>query len=322
MITIYSYNIAEGTLSCPSVAELPGLVEAENVDLWVDLETPTKEESEILGSVFSFHELAIEDCVALEIEEAKIDDYEDYLFLVFHSVVFNNEKLTFDVSELDIFFGEKYVVTYHKKPVLSINHLWKRLERNIDFMSQGTDEILHAIIDAVVDDVGRSFKKLERTFFMLGAEILSDSSQKTFKNLFLLKRSLINLRRVLAPAEEVIEELGTKEHELIQENNRVYFQDVHDHMSTIQGLLNSYMEMLSGTIDSHIHFTTLRMTNVMTILTVIATIMIPLLLITSIYGMNIDLPLQGHPLAFWSVMGTAIIVSIGVVIVFIRKDWL
>jgi len=188
-------------------------------------------------------------------------------------------------------------------------------------MSSGTDELLHAVLDAVVDNVGHSFRKLERTFFLLGAEILSDSSQKTFKNLFLLKRSLINLRRVLAPAEEVIEELGTKEHELIQENNRVYFQDIHDHISTIQGLLNSYMEMLSGTIDSHIHLTTLRMTNVMTILTVIATIMIPLLLITSIYGMNIELPLQKNQHSFTIIMAISVFVTIVMLWYFKKKDW-
>ncbi len=321
MITIYSYNIAEGTLASPTVEELPELVEAENVDLWVDLEAPTEDESEILSSVFSFHELAIEDCVAAENEEAKIDNYEDYLFLVFHSVVFSQEKLTFEFNELDIFFGEKYIVTYHKRPILAINQLRKRLDKNIDFMSQGTDEILHAIMDSIVDNIGRSFRRLERAFFQLGSDILSDASQNTFNNLFLLKRSLINLRRVMTPAEEVVEELGTKEYELIQEENQVYFQDIHDHMSTLQGLLTSYMDMIGSTMDSHIHLTTLRMTNVMTILTIITTIMMPLTLIASIYGMNIKLPMQEHFYAFPILMALFVVISVVMLWYFKGKRW-
>lgn len=321
MITIYSYNVAEGTLTCPTLEELPGLVEAENVDLWVDLESPTEDESEILGTVFSFHELAIEDCVAVEAEEAKIDNYEDYLFLVFHSVFFNNEKLTFDFTELDTFFGEKYVVTYHKKPVLGINQLRKRLDRTIDFMSQGTDEILHAILDAVVDNYGRSVKKLERTVYRLEGEILSEASTKTFNDLFRLRRGLITLRRLLAPAEEVVEELGTKEFDLIQEENRVYFQDVHDHISSIQGLLNSYMEMVSSTMDTYVSLTSHRMTSVMKTLTIISFIMLPLTLIASLYGMNLNLPMQGNPYGFVIIIAVELMIASGMLWFFKNKDW-
>ncbi|MHB9027223.1 MAG: magnesium/cobalt transporter CorA [Candidatus Latescibacterota bacterium] len=321
MITIYSYNIAEGTLASPTREELPGLVEAENVDLWVDLEAPTEEESQILSTVFGFHELAIEDCVAIEIEEAKIDNYEDYLFLVFHSVVFNHEKLTFDFNELDIFFGEKYIVTYHNRPILGINQLRKRLDRNIDFMSQGTDEILHAIMDAIVDNLGRSFKRLERTIYKLEGEILSDASQQTFNDLFRLRRGLISLRRILAPAEEVVEDLGSTEYDLIQEENRVYFQDVHDHMSAMQGLLGSYMEMVGSTMDTYVSFTSHRMTSVMRTLTIMSFIMLPLTLIASLYGMNLNLPLQGNPKGFYLIVISELAIAACMLWYFKRKDW-
>ncbi len=111
MITIYSYNIAEGTMERPSVERLSELFESDNVDLWIDLESPTAKEAGILSSVFHFHELAIEDCTTVDIEEAKLDDYEDYLFLVFHSVYFTKGMFTFDITELDLFFGKNFVVT-------------------------------------------------------------------------------------------------------------------------------------------------------------------------------------------------------------------
>lgn len=318
---MYSYNIAEGTLACPQIEELPALFEAENVDLWVDLESPTHEEAEILSTVFNFHELAIEDCVATENEEAKIDDYENYLFLVFHSILFNSDKLIFDFNELDMFFGEHYVVTFHKKPVIGVNQLRKRLERGLDFMAQGTDEILHAILDSLVDNYVASIKRLERTIYKLEAEILAEASQKTFNELFLLKRGLINLRRIMTPAEEVVEQLGTMENELIQEENRVYFQDIHDHISSIQGLLQSYTEMVSGTMDTYVSLTTHRMTNVMRTLTIISTILLPQTLIASIFGMNLDLPFQKSPLGFYIIIGMDVLITGGMLWYFKMKDW-
>ncbi len=321
MITVYSYNVAEGTLTSHTADELPELVETEHIDLWVDLETPTKEESEILGAVFNFHELAIEDCVALDIEEAKIDDYEDYLFLVFHAMFFNSEKLSFDISEIDIFFGEKYVVTYHTKPNPAINQLRKRLEKSIAIMSSGSDELLHAVLDTIVDNYGTSFKRLEREIYKFEAQILTDASNRTFNDLFRLRRGLINLRRILSPSEEVLEDLGTKEHELIQEENRMYFQDVHDHMSTIQGLLVSYLEMVSGTMDTYVSLTTHRMTSVMRTLTILSFIMLPLTLIASLFGMNLNLPFQKSPHGFAIIMLMQFAI-VGTLLWFFKKrDW-
>ena len=219
MITIYSYNIADGILEKPAVDKLPELLEAENVDLWIDLEEPNLKESQILRDIFNFHELAIEDCTQADIEESKLDDYEDYLFLVLHSFFFTPEKIKFDINELDLFFGKNYVVTYHKYPTIGIRQLKKRLENNIDFMGEGTDEILHAIVDSLVDNYVLSFKRLERTIYKAEAEILSNPTKKTLNDLFKLKIGLINLSRVMIPGEEVMENLGETENKLIQEEN-------------------------------------------------------------------------------------------------------
>ncbi|MBN1292465.1 MAG: magnesium/cobalt transporter CorA [Candidatus Latescibacteria bacterium] len=322
MITIYSYNIAEGTLSCPSVDELPAVYESGNVDLWVDLEAPTYEDANILRTVFDFHELAIEDCITADIEEAKLDDYENYFFLVFHSVFFNMEKLSFDINELDLFFGKNYVVTHHKKPTTGINQLKKRLERGIDFMALGTDEILHAIIDSLVDNYTVTFKHIERSIYALETEILSEPTKKTFNDLFKLKRGLINLRRIFTPEEEVIESLAQSEHELIQEENTIYFQDIHDHMSTIQGLLNSYLEMVTGTMDTYVTITNHRMTGVMQMLTIISTIMLPPTLIASLYGMNfIHMPLLESPIGFEIITAICFLFAGSMLWWFKKQDW-
>ena len=322
MITIYSYDIAKGILERPTVDELHELLEVESVDLWIDLETPTLEESEILRTVFNFHELAIEDCSQADIEEAKLDDYEDYLFLVMHSFFFNTDTINFDINELDLFFGKNYVVTYHKKPTIGIRQLRKRLEHNIDFMAEGTDEILHAIVDSLVNNYVVSFKRLERTIYRTEAEILSNPTKKTFNDLFKLKIGLINLNRIMAPGEEVMEDLGETENMLIQEENKVYFQDVHDHILKIQGLLQSYSEMVTSTMDTYMSLTTHRMNSVMQVMTVIATIILIPTLIASIYGMNFTkMPFLDNEYGFVIVSSISFILAGFMLWFFKKKDW-
>jgi len=321
MITIYSYNIAEGTLDNPTIEELPAIYESGNVDLWIDLESPTPQESEILSTVFDFHELAIEDCTAVDIEEAKLDDYEDYLFLVFHSVFFDKTDLTFDIIELDLFFGKNFVVTFHKMPTPGIKQVKKSLKKEIDFMGQGSDEILHAIVDSLVDNYMVSFKKLERSILQIETEILSEPSKKTFNNLFKLKRGLINLKRIMTPEEEVIDSLGNSELELIQEENKIYFQDVHDHISNIEGRLQSYIEMVTGTMYTYVSISQHRMNTIMQALTVIATIVLIPTLISSIYGMNLELPLQNSPHGFSIVMSLCFCLVVVMLWFFKKRDW-
>ncbi len=321
MITIYSYNIAEGTLDNPTIEELPAIYDSDNVDLWVDLESPMPQESEILSTVFDFHELAIEDCTAVDIEEAKLDDYEDYLFLVFHSVFFDKTDLTFDITELDLFFGKNFVVTYHKKATPGIKQLKKRLKKEIDFMGQGSDEILHAIVDSLVDNYMVSFKELERSILQIETEILSEPSKKTFNNLFELKRGLINLKRIMTPEEEVINSLGNSELELIQEENKIYFQDVHDHISNIEGRLQSYIEMVTGTMYTYVSISQHRMNTIMQALTVIATIVLIPTLISSIYGMNLELPFQKSPHGFSIVMSLCFCLIVVMLWFFKKRDW-
>ncbi len=322
MITIYSYNKAEGILEKPTLEKLPVLLEADNIDVWVDLETPTPEESEVLRSVFDFHELAIEDCIETDIGEPKLDDYEDYLFIVTHSVFFQREKLSFDIVELDLFFGKNYVVTYHKKPTLVINYLKERLENKIDFMAQGTDEILHAIVDKLVDNYFTSFKLLEKIIYDIETEVLSNPTKKTINNLFKLKISLINLHRILIPGEEVMESLGKTENDLIQEENKVYFQDVHDNISNIEGLLQSYMEMVDSTMDNYVRLATHRMNKVMQTFTVLATLILIPTLIASVYGMNFDyMPFLHNEHGFFIISIVSLTIGVAMLWYFKKKDW-
>ena len=321
MITIYSYDIANGVLAQPDIGELEELLEVENVDLWVDFEDPDTDEQQILRDVFGFHELAIEDCIQSYNEEPKLDDYEDYLFLVIHPAYFKREDLSFDIRELDLFFGKNYVVTYHKKPTFGINRLKRRLETGIDFMSRGTDEIFHAIIDSLVDNYMISFKQIERTMFAIETEILSNPTERTFGDLFKLKIGLINLRRILSPAEDVMQSLGEKEHELIQDENKIYFQDVHDHISTIAGLLNSYMERVNSTMDNYVSITTYRMNSVMQTLTILATLVLVPTLIASLYGMNLRLPLQDSPFGFPVILAVNFLIAGVMFWFFKKKDW-
>ena len=167
-----------------------------------------------------------------------------------------------------------------------------------------------------------SFKRLERTIYKAEAEILSNPTKKTLNDLFKLKIGLINLSRVMIPGEEVMENLGETENKLIQEENKIYFQDVHDHISKILGLLQSYTEMVTSTMDTYMSLTTHRMTSVMQVLTIIATIVLIPTLIASIYGMNLKLPFQDSPHGFTIITILIIVITGMLFFYFKKKDWL
>ena len=161
-----------------------------------------------------------------------------------------------------------------------------------------------------------------RAIYQIETEILSTPSKKTFNNLFKLKRGLINLRRIMGPEEEVINSLGNSKHELIQEENKIYFQDVHDHVSNIEGRLQSYIEMVTGTMDTYVSITHHRMNTIMQALTVIATIVLIPTLISSIYGMNFKyLPLQDNPHGFAIIMFLCFLLVMLMLWYFKKQDW-
>ena len=322
MLNLFVYNRTTKTLEMPDISSLEKIREDRDYVLWLDMEAPTEEESSVLRDVFNFHELAIEDCLLAEAEEPKLDDYEDHLFIIVSAVSFSRSRDQFETTELDIFFGSGFVVTFHKKSIPGITTLRESVKKDETFMSKGSDNLLHAIVDRLVDNYSLSFKKFERYLYTVQAGIFENQDKEILNKLFNFKRTMLNLMLLMEPQREVLNRLSGGEIRFIDEENIPYFSDVYDHMDRIEGLMHSYNDLINGALDTYMSMSSNRMSQVMKTLTGISFIMLPLTFIASLYGMNfINMPGLKSPLGFPISMALMGILAGGMIWYFKKHKW-
>jgi len=302
-----------------SAGETPKLPESATV--WVDFEAPTDEENRLLSEFFHFHPLAVEDAVA-HIHHPKLDDYQSYLFLIVHELEAELEGEEVVTREVDIFLGKTYLVTYHDAPIQSIQALAGTLEKNPAFLQKSPDFLLHFLLDRVVDSFLPMLDALEERTEAVEEEVLTRAPRKALDDILHLKRQLMNIRRFSVLQREVLRLLSSGEYALIHADLLMYYRDVYDHLVRISDLSESYRDILSSVLEGYLTTISNRLNEVMKVLTIIATIMMPLTLITGIYGMNFpNIPLINSPVGFWIVMGGMGVLTILMLIIFRRAGW-
>ncbi len=294
-----------------------------NTTLWVDIQLHDEAEADILRDVFQFHPLAIEDCIHDE-TRPKLDDFGEYLFLVMHGINFNLETDTLKTTELDIFLGSNSLITVHKKRMPSIESTREYVQANPRFLAQGADALLHRIIDALVDNYHPTFETIREAIEDIETQIFdTPKAEEVLPHLFRLKKDLLYLRRRLHPQWEVIRQLATEPFELIQTHQAIYFSDINDHIARLNDLIHNYNELIDGAVQTYLLLTSYRLNEVMRVLTIIATIMMPLTLIVGIYGMNFDFMPELHwrP-AYFIVIGVMVAIALGMVRFFRKRGWM
>jgi magnesium transporter len=264
--------------------ELAQALHERDTLVWVDLEDPNEFESESLVELFNFHPLAIEDCLN-ELSEPKLDDYEEYLFLVVHAIDPSAEE-ELKTIELDIFVSRNFVVTFHTKPIQSITLVRDWMERKFDsFTPDGTDTIVHAILDRLVDNyfplVGgyeRRIDEIENRLFEDGKNLL----QRMLK----LQKDILYLKRIIAPQREVMNQLARNARSFVRPKNMIYFRDIDDHLFRFYQMAEELIGLLNGVLQIYFSNASAKLNEVIKALTVIATLALPPMVIASIYGMN------------------------------------
>lgn len=262
----------------------PGIPE-ENSLLWTDMENPDASEIELLYSRFNFHPLAVEDCIKT-MQRAKFDDYTDYCFIVMHSIEDSKLSRKIKVRELSIFVGLNYIVTFHHEPVLAVSQISERILKNPQLMSKGVDYILYLIVDAVIDEYFPVLDHLDDMFSISENRLLRSKIEDNLGELFDLKRAVIGMRKILSPHREMINALIRYEGVFIKEEHRVFYLDIYDHIMRMFDFLETYRDLISGSQELYLAVASNKMNEIVKTLTIIATIILPLTLISSIYGMN------------------------------------
>lgn len=291
--------------------------------LWVDLAEPSFEETQLLTQVFGFHELAVEDALS-RMHHPKIESYESYLYLILHGIDFQAAQHHFATHDTDFFVGPRYLVTVHDGKTRSIPEVRTLCGKLGHIMEEGPLALTHRIIDTMVDHYRPEVDKLGDQLDRFEEQVFENPTPELMRSILALKRDVASLRRVVLPQRDVVSRLARREFPQVNEAIAYRFRDVHDDLVrlTDEGLL--LQDRVSGLLDAHMASVSNRLNQVMKVLTMIATLFMPLTVLTSIYGMNVNLPaLPGGPDAqFYWIMAMLLVTSIGMMLYFRTRDWM
>ncbi len=265
----------------------------------------------------------MEDCVSRNIHPPKIDDFEDYLFVIVHGINYFIESDVVETTELALFVGKNYVVTTHDVPMRSVSSVLDRIQKDDRLMRRGADFLTHDFIDALVDNIMPTIDEMNDKSVTVEAEALHDPGKETLATIMQLKRSILALERVMSPQRGIIDRFSRGEYALISERAGIYYRNIYDHLLRIEMLTYNLRDMVESTLSTYLSSVSNRMNEVMKVLTLIATIFIPLTFIAGIYGMNfVNMPELAWRYGYFIILGVMAVIGISLAVYFKRKSWL
>ncbi len=292
---------------------------------WTNIERPTPEDIEVLRRNYNFHPLDLEDCLS-KIERPKIDEYEDYLFIVMHFPVYDPDQHVSRPSEVDFFIGSGYLVTVHDgilRPIYQLFDDCQRYERTrAKHMGRGASRLLYSVIDALVDYCFPILDEVDSNIQVIEEEVFTADMRRIVQDISIVRRDIIALRRIIRPQIAIVANLEQKDRPFIQEELDVYFGDIVDHLNKARDILEDHREVIEGLSETSDSVISYRINEVMRILAIISVVMLPLTLLSGIYGMNIALPLARNPYSFAFVIGLMVLLAGGMIFYFKRRGWL
>lgn len=322
MIRTVHYNRDRGIEQLSGISNFSELISSDGSVLWVDMHRPTDDEAYCLTHDFKFHPLLIEDVIA-EPHPPKVDDLEEYLFVVFHTPYYDRGGEGLGTKEIDLFMGKNYVVSIRYQDFPPLDEIVKRCMRDERVISRGPEFLLYTILDYLVDDYDHSLKAIESVVRQLETDVFGDPPRETLRSIFDLREDIVELKQIVAPQRAMLARLSRQPSELISEKAGIYFRDVFDHLSRIEDLADSYRELLSTFLQVYFSSLSQRTNEVMKVLTIIATIFLPLTFVVGVYGMNFQfMPELTWKYGYVGVWIVAAAIVGGLLYFFKRKGWL
>jgi magnesium transporter len=321
LISVFVHQ--NGSTRCVDRVDPDWLREGSEVKLWVDLSGPTKEEGRILADLFHFHELSIEDALT-EIHHPKVESYGAYVYVILHGIDFRAREHAFRTQDVDFFLGSNYLVTVHPGLSRSIGKMAEICSKNSRMLGEGSDALMHRIVDSMIDNYRPEVDKLQERLDQLEREVFGSTNRNLARRILDFKRDVASLRRVVQPQRDVVNRLGRREFALISEAVSYRFRDVYDHLVRLNEEAMFLQDRIASLLDAHLSTVSNQLNGVMKILTIITTTFMPLTFITGLYGMNVGLPLWGlsEHQVFWLLLVFMLSVSGGMLLMFRKIGWL
>ena len=292
---------------------------------WVNVEKPTTKDIDYLAKNYLFHPLDLEDCLS-RIELPKIDEYENYLFSVLHFPVFHKKARVTMPNQVSVFIGADFVVTVHSGDLKPLVKLFKDCQQNErareDNMARSSGYLLYRILDRLVDYCFPIMNKIIANVEAAEDRLFSEQARDTVREISVLRRDIMAYRRIIRHQPAILKSLEEKDYPFLREDLDVYYGDIGDHVGKLMETLEEYKEIVEGLFDTGDSLSSHRTSEVMKMLTILGTILLPLLLVASLYGMNVSLPFEDSSLAFTFIILISFAISGGMLAYFRLKRWI
>jgi len=295
---------------------------------WVNIESPTQLEWSWLQENFNFHALDLEDVLSRN-QRPKIDEYDDYLFIVLHFPVYDRKLGRLNSGELDMFIGPDFVVTIPNQPLQPLSYLFDRCRQEEELreklFNRGPGYLLYRIVDDCFDycfpmlrKIGNKLDAIENDIFVEG------NSQDVVRDTFEVKQEIINFRKVIRPQRPVLRDLENVKGRFLAPDLdlEIYFDDIVDAHERIWDMLENYKEVIEALEETNESVLNHRVNEILRVLTAISVIVLPLTLIASIWGMNVGVPGEGDTTDFYFVIGAMVLILVGMLAYFRKRNWL
>ncbi len=276
-----------------------------------------------VGSALGLHPLVQEDIVNTR-QRPKAEIYDDHLFVVLQMIRYDAGTARLDTEQVSLILGPRYVVTFQERPGDVFETVRQRIRSDKGrIRRQGPDYLAHALMDVVVDHYFLTLESLEDQLEALEEALLDKPGPELLKAIHDLKRVMVALRKGVWPLRELLLTLERSESELIAPSTRPYFRDIYDHSIQVIDTVESFRDVLSGYMDVYLTSVSNRMNEIMKVLTIVATLFIPLTFIVGVYGMNFEhMPELGWRWAYPALWGVMVTLAGGMLLLFRRKHWL
>ena len=291
----------------------------EDTVKWIKINGFSKVEIEEIAKCFNLHPLLVEDISILQ--RPKIDEYKDYLFLIFN--VFDNYDSKIITKQINIILGENYLISFQDEENTLFDNVEQKIKiENSIIRDNGADFLLYSLLDAIVDSYFVILENLEDNIDSLEKELIENPTKKTLNKVNKIKKDIVTIRKGIWPLIEVTSTITASNFSKIEENTNLYMKNVHDHILQISEMLDSFRDSSSGLLDTYLSSMSNNLNEVVRVLTLITVLFVPLTFLTGFFGMNFQniIPLFSVDWFFYLFLGIMIVIP--VIMLFIFKKYL
>ena len=294
---------------------------------WVNVVGPDLETANMLSERFGWHPLDVEDIVSKR-QRPKIDDYEDegYLFAVLHFPIYDNQVQRLNAAEIDLFVGHDYVVTIPNRELRPVTRLFARCDDDDELREQlfarGSGRLLYEILDDLFDYCFPILDKIAHKLDGIEDEMFEGKSQEVVRDISNVKQEIISYRKIIKPERSTLRVLERRVEGFLPEDLEDYFDDIVDSSERIWDLLDNYKEVVDGLESTNESVLAHRQNDVLRLLTVISVTILPLTLVTGLFGMNVIFPGEDTHEAFWVIVVALLAISAATLGFFRWRRWL